>query len=926
MKQITFIFSLFAFLFFHFTLVEATTYPSMRQIANEIVFVNSKEDSGYFISIGEDHIATREALQILEHHFQPEHLEAVRMYLRGECDVRKLGISPHNVRAFLSASKWIDLAGESYSLSTFAVRLKCLHRSEGNIITLDALSLSEDPQFLIFEEPSNWSEELLSKIKTQLAFVPEWTTAQRATLSQAYEGIRNLSDGLNQQVPTQLIIRGNSGSGKTYISSRHPFLKGAIDDHPGPFCGIQNTDNIRRVFMERSFLSRNQLFRESVCLRKSLRDAMAKSSRDLSLVTDGWFDRIADLDAVADSVEKVLGALQIIDLDVPLEVSCLRVINRAKDDPFSAAPPFEAAAKGYQQIREARKHLIEKIVKVRDVVTDYHLIMNDKLGNQYLVAEKVDDHFYVHKQMEDLYRRALQTDHLEEEIATVGNHVIDTKDISLYGEGLIPFLGYTTADAMNQLSKALPSTWNLSLFFTGDTHSHLTPIHQEDGTSIGGIARRNSYLEKQRKQWMNPLVLDAGDVFRGAFQYSIFKGAFDIAAMNLLGYDVMTLGNHDLDDGMENFLVQTKQANFPILCANVINVETGLPIPQPYSIFERGGHRIAVVGLLSQNAWESISPAEKAGFDLLDPLQVSAELVPMLRDRVDIVIALSHGGYSFDIDLAKNPLYDVIIGGHSHTLLEEGTLIPNSLDNGIGGTLVHHSGQHGEHVGFGHLKIKDNRIIEYSSGVELMDDRYSNSPSTGALSELLTTVEEATDEAMHQVVACLPDDFPRKRPKDGPFPAGTLVAETVRSALKAEIGIIPSGCVRESIPEGFLTVEKAYYTIMDGALLRCEVQGYRLHQIVQTNIDRLGGSKTMQFAGLTYDILNGQAANILVNGEHLELDRWYSLALRDLVFDRELASKDDGIRTVKPQSISLFEAFTNYLQQMWPCQQLQKAA
>ncbi|MEM7111419.1 MAG: bifunctional UDP-sugar hydrolase/5'-nucleotidase [Chloroflexota bacterium] len=213
----------------------------------------------------------------------------------------------------------------------------------------------------------------------------------------------------------------------------------------------------------------------------------------------------------------------------------------------------------------------------------------------------------------------------------------------------------------------------LIILHSNDTHGHLTPLPTANGSSLGGYARRATFVAQQRAAHPHVLLLDAGDFYQGSRYWHAFQGEPDIELMNQLGYDAASLGNHDFDGGLDLLAKRLTEANFPILCANMA-VEPSDTLAQKwqsYTIKQFAGVRVAIFSLLVEHL--QLFPPEFAQRMERHPVAATAQpLVAQLRQTADFVILLSHLGHDDDVALAQNiDGLDLIIGGHTHTPLNE---------------------------------------------------------------------------------------------------------------------------------------------------------------------------------------------------------------------------------------------------------------
>lgn len=264
----------------------------------------------------------------------------------------------------------------------------------------------------------------------------------------------------------------------------------------------------------------------------------------------------------------------------------------------------------------------------------------------------------------------------------------------------------------------------LTILHTNDVHSRLDPFPM-DGSKLqglGGIAARATLIEQIRKTEKHVLLLDAGDIFQGTPYFNLYKGEPEMKAMSLLGYDAATMGNHDFDAGLEGFLAQLPHANFPFLTANYNFSRTVLAgKTQPYKVIKKGNIKIGLFGLGIQ--LHGLVPADAYGKTWYEnPLVKAKEVSAFLKKKkgCHLVICLSHLGYKYDFNkisdcvLAKESEYiDVIIGGHTHTFLDEPTIIKNSIGNDV---IVNQAGWGGVRLGKIDVEFDNNLTPKLANG------------------------------------------------------------------------------------------------------------------------------------------------------------------------------------------------------------------
>ncbi|HET6329599.1 MAG TPA: metallophosphoesterase [Holophagaceae bacterium] len=280
--------------------------------------------------------------------------------------------------------------------------------------------------------------------------------------------------------------------------------------------------------------------------------------------------------------------------------------------------------------------------------------------------------------------------------------------------GAAPFLPLRGASA--------DSAARITLLHTNDTHDHLDPFPAgtERQSGLGGIARRATLVKRLRKELGNVLLLDAGDAFQGTPYFNEWKGRLDFKLMSLVGYDAVTLGNHDFDDGVDGLLDAMREATFPFVCANLDF--SGAPAlarrVSPYLIRQVGGVRVGVLGAtVAFNGL--VLPENHKGVEWLDPIAALTPLVKRLREEehCDLIVLTSHLGIRGENNRAGNlevaaqvPGIHAIISGHTHIFMEEPAVVKNAL----GETIVFEVGYGGTELGRLDFSFRNGKLAAWS--------------------------------------------------------------------------------------------------------------------------------------------------------------------------------------------------------------------
>jgi 5'-nucleotidase len=278
--------------------------------------------------------------------------------------------------------------------------------------------------------------------------------------------------------------------------------------------------------------------------------------------------------------------------------------------------------------------------------------------------------------------------------------------------------GLLAHSPLNLLAKSKVTT--VTILHTNDWHSRIEafPMDGSSAQGLGGAAARVALIEKLRKECEHVLLLDAGDIFQGTPYFNFFGGELEYKLMSKMGYDAATLGNHDFDNSIEGIIKQLPHASFEFVNCNYDVSQTPLAKHiKPYKVFTKGGIKIGVLGVGIE--LEGLVPdANVKGIIYNDPIASANRVATELKNehKCDLIICLSHLGYKYggdkvsDIKLAQqSELIDLIIGGHTHTLLPQPDRIKNKVGKEV---MVNQVGWAGINLGridytFEPLKNKD---------------------------------------------------------------------------------------------------------------------------------------------------------------------------------------------------------------------------
>jgi len=271
---------------------------------------------------------------------------------------------------------------------------------------------------------------------------------------------------------------------------------------------------------------------------------------------------------------------------------------------------------------------------------------------------------------------------------------------SIYGSAAVGL-------ALNNFSCS--SHKNITILHTNDVHSHVEPFSKDHSEfpNKGGFERRATLISEIRRQNPNTLLFDAGDIFQGTPYFNFYGGEIEFKLMSMLGYDAVTIGNHDFDNGIDGLNKQLPNAKFDIISSNYDFKNTILESKiSNYKIYNKSGVKIGVFGLgIELEGLVSKDLYKETKY--LDPIDIANDTAKKLKEtgNCDLVICLSHLGYKYekfpnkvsDLNLAKSTKnIDLIIGGHTHTFMNKPVVVKNNVENDV---LINQVGCFGLYLG-----------------------------------------------------------------------------------------------------------------------------------------------------------------------------------------------------------------------------------
>ncbi len=444
-----------------------------------------------------------------------------------------------------------------------------------------------------------------------------------------------------------------------------------------------------------------------------------------------------------------------------------------------------------------------------------------------------------------------------------------------------PFLFFPTA-CLHQ-----PVHFTMNIVHTNDTHSHLeqaavniTVNGIKTTARLGGFARLKTALDEMRIADPDLLFLHGGDAVQGTVYFSLFNGEVEFDFLNLLGVDAMTFGNHEFDRGVKPIPGWIARSNFPWLSANIdFSQEPAIaPLVKPYVIKTVRGNRVGIIGVTTETT--SLFTLDTGKTVFRDAAaSVRTQVAELSAAGVNKIVLLSHLGYHQDIALASQVSgIDVIVGGHSHSLLgdkqalgvigltTEGAyptevlapdgkivLVLQAWQWGhVLGKLQVHFSSDGEVTGYDHeLTIPfSDYFVRNNVPVAADSEQYREIrkalQATGAariiaedpiVKDKLRPYAEKVNALRSTIIAIAADDIIRG-PDSGP---GSLIADALLDAVpRASVAVINNGAVRKDLAAGNISASDALEVLpFNNSLIIVELTGAELKAALEDGIDYL---------------------------------------------------------------------------------------
>ena len=417
---------------------------------------------------------------------------------------------------------------------------------------------------------------------------------------------------------------------------------------------------------------------------------------------------------------------------------------------------------------------------------------------------------------------------------------------------------------------------------TNDTHGRAVP---DESSGYMGFTSVSALKKLYEERGAEVILMDAGDTLHGLPIATLDKGVSIVNIMNLAGYDAMVPGNHDFNYGYDHLKTLEKLMEYDLISANTVDSDTGNNLFDESTIIEKNGIKYGVFGLTTPETAYKTNPKNVEGITFENPIVVAEEEVAKLKQEgAEIIIALTHIGLDTSSEFTTTKIaeqvdgIDLIVDGHSHTMLTEGLK--------VGDTLIVSTGEYIKNIGVVLIDKQGNMTPslitpEQFKGTDVVVDEYT----AQVVSEQDKILSEKVGETAVDLVG--ERDFVRT----GETNLGDFVTDAFRDATGADIAITNGGGIRASIQTGAIT-RKDLVTVFPfgNYVVTKEITGQALKDALEVGVasypESLGGFP--QVSGVTFQIdttkpAGSRAVNIKVNGSKLNLKATYTMATNDFM-------------------------------------------
>lgn len=475
-------------------------------------------------------------------------------------------------------------------------------------------------------------------------------------------------------------------------------------------------------------------------------------------------------------------------------------------------------------------------------------------------------------------------------------------------------------------------TFSLTILHTNDTHSH----HEPNANDDGGAARQATVVNQIRGEVDNLLLLDGGDRFTGTLFHQQYRGADSVMIMNSIGYDAMTLGNHEFDDGEDVLAAFIDGLNFPVVTANVDFSESEILAGkvEPYVVLDVNGQQVGIIGLVTPDTPEISSPGDELVFNSDLPGATQTAVDELTAMGVNKIILVTHIGLDYDIQVAENTTgIDIIVGGHSHTLLGNQYVAsageyPVEVENLDGEpVIIVQAGSTTTYLGRLDVTFDAEGALTEWGGDTIFLSRYitPDAEINDILTELSGPIDELRNTLVGESTVFLVGD--RAVCRIAECNLGNLIADTMRWETGAQLAIINGGGIRSNIPaeetpadttlteNEFITLGEVLTVLPFGNLVSTfELSGADVIAALENGVSQIetGAGRFAQVSGLRYSFdpslsVGSRVTSVEVQGENGEFSAIDPEATYSVVSNDFMRGGGDGYTMFAENAVNPYD-------------------
>jgi 2',3'-cyclic-nucleotide 2'-phosphodiesterase (5'-nucleotidase family) len=442
------------------------------------------------------------------------------------------------------------------------------------------------------------------------------------------------------------------------------------------------------------------------------------------------------------------------------------------------------------------------------------------------------------------------------------------------------------------------ANYELTILYTNDFHSAFDPIPAywlPGEPKLGGASQLAALINQYRQRGGTTFLFDSGDMFTGQLSF-LTRGEALMEMMISMHYDAMAIGNHEFDYGSSNFTRQMSLVPFPVLGANIYYKGANLRYARPYTIIERNGVRLGVIGIIGGDAIGVVPAALVSDLEFRDPEPEVAAAVRELRDKVDLIVVLSHQGktgpqqtdaeahpdlqrdFDDDIKLCGDvPGIDVFVGGHAHIGIEKPYVHPRT------GTIIVQTYGYGTRLGYLKLMVKDKKVIAHKGElVKVWSDQLKPDP---VVAKKLAYYKQLVAPQIGEVLGVNKTRLVRDYRAESSL--GSFVADVMRERAHADVAIENAGGLRWDIPAG--EINKGH--VLDALpflnyLWTFQMTGAQIREVLEHSLSLIHGMAQVSGLRAIYDMrqpVGHRLVELRIGGQLVDDRKLYRVGITNFI-------------------------------------------